>query len=162
MRAAPARELLPEDAAEASLLVPLVCSNAAELRRRRRRPEGWVPIHLGVAARTKTDGRTHWLDGEHASHWAWPEIDEALCAMRRLKERGTTRLVLLLWSPVWSRGELVEVGPPEHHDPFVRSLCWTLLRDYVPDTWARPNPADTGMLLEWRNERPGQPDQRVL
>ena len=139
------------------MLVPLVGEAAASLRRRRRKPDGWVPVHLGLVARTKTDGRTHWLEGEHASHWAWPDVHIALQRMRPLKARGTTTLVLLLWSPVWA-GDFVEVGPPEHHDAFIRSLCWLLMPEDVPDSWARAgNPVRRG--LAWRHDRPGEIEQ---
>jgi hypothetical protein len=140
------------------VLAPLHGETAASLRRRRRRQEGWVAVHLGVVARTKTDGRTQWLVGEHASHWAWPELDEGRSAMASLKRSGTTVLLLLVWSPVWA-GELVEVEAPEHHDPYVRSLCWTLVSEAVPDSWAR---ASAGERFEWRHQRPGLQEQLLL
>jgi hypothetical protein len=150
VRPAPGRELAPERAAEATVLVQLVEEQAARVRGQRRKPDGWVPVHLGISARTRTDGKTRWLDGEHASHWAWPDLEEAKRAMGTLRQPGTTTLVLRVWSPVWSPGanEVVIVGPPQHHDPFVRSLCWALLAEDVPEAWARRGKCGTG--LEWR------------
>jgi hypothetical protein len=161
VRAAPARELPPEKAAEATVLVPLAGTDAASLRRRRRRPDGWVPVHLGVVARTKTDGRTQWLEGEHASHWAWPELDQARAAMSVHRTKGSTVLLLALWSPVWT-GDLVEVGSPEHHDPYVRSLCWTLMSELVPDSWAPVGRRSDREPLQWRHRQPGAPEQFAL
>lgn len=143
------------------MLVPLVGNDAAQLRRRRRRPDGWVPVHLGLIARTKTDGRTSWLEGEHASHWSWPEFEVACSNMRQHNARGTTVLLLLVWCPVWAGG-VVEVGCPEHHDLYVRSLCWTLLPDDVPDFWAGTRALGREQALEWRHHRAGEQEQLAL
>jgi hypothetical protein len=83
--------------------------------------------------------------------------------MNSLRQPGTTTLVLRGWSPVWSPDakEAVIVGPPQHHDPFVRSLCWALLMDDVPDGWARRTQGEAGGL-EWRASAPGDAEQYVL
>jgi hypothetical protein len=162
VRPALGRELAPERAAEATVLVQLVEEQAARVRGRRRKPDGWVPVHLGISARTRTDGKTRWLDGEHASHWAWPDLEEATRAMGALRQSGTTTLVLRVWSPVWApdTNEVVIVGPPQHHDPFVHSLCWALLADEVPGAWARRGQGGVGM--EWRDSTPAKTEQHLL
>lgn len=124
-----------------------------------------MPIHLGLVARTCNDGRTAWLEGLHASHWAWPDLKDAVDHMRQHKERGATVLVLLLWSPVWTSPSLssVQVGHPEHHDGFVRSLCWSLSVDEVPDAWARRWESRGGeSRLDWRHLSAGDVEQVVL
>ena len=159
---APDRELPPERAAEVTVFAQLAGERAARIRRLRRKPDGWAPIHLGISARTQNDGKRRWLVGEHASHWAWPDLVEAKKAMNSLRKPGTTTLVLRVWSPVWSpdANEVVIVGPPQHHDPFVRSLCWALLAADVPDAWARRPPGTR--YLEWRAPAAAYEEQHVL
>ena len=140
----------------------LAGDEAARVRGRRRKPDGWVPVHLGISARTQNDGKRRWLEGEHASHWAWPDLLAAKQAMGVQRQPGTTTLVLRVWSPVWSpdADEVVIVGTPQHHDPFVRSLCWALLAEDVPDAWARRVPGSAS--LQWRAATPGDIEHHVL
>lgn len=155
VRWAPDREVPPEQAAEVTVLAPMVGEDAARARRRKTPPHGWVAVHIGVIARTHGAGRTTWFEGEHATHWAWPELQQAERYMRGLRKQGTTVLVLNLWSPVWEIAgkELVEVGSPRHDDALLASLCWAVLRTDVRNSWAH---RDMTGKLTWRSQGPGE------
>ena len=155
MRPAPTREVAPEAAARSTPLVPLQGASAARVRRLRSTPAGWVPVYLGLGATTASDKRTKWLVAEHASHWAWPTFEAANQHMHLHRKQGQTTLVLQVWAPARpaEMEGLVEVGPPRYDEPYVRSLCWVLAQDDVPDTWARPVGQGSGPL-EWRHRAP--------
>lgn len=144
-------------AARSTPLVPLQGASAARVRRLRSVPAGWVPVYLGLVATTDSDKRTRWLAAEHASHWAWPTLDAANRYMQRHRKQGQATLVLQVWAPARlavTEG-LVEVGPPRHDEPYVRSLCWVITQDDVPDTWSRQVGQGSGPL-EWRHRTPGE------
>lgn len=152
VRPAPAREVAPEVAAWITPLVQLQGDAAARLRRRRSSPEGWVPVYMGLVARTFSAKHGRWLEAEHASHWAWPGYPAAAGRMQQHRQHGATTLILEVWAPVWSdpgRG-IVEVGHPVHYENFVRSLCWVISAEDVPDTWARKPQGRAAAGLEWR------------
>lgn len=146
---------------------------AARLRRRRSSPEGWVQVYLGLVARTFSTKHGRWLEAEHASHWAWPGYPAAAGRMQQHRQHGATTLILEVWAPVWSdpvRG-IVEVGHSAHYESFVRSLCWVISAEVVPDTWARKPQGRATAVLEWRLAAgkeearlpvPDHPEKRIL
>lgn len=161
VRPAPGCEIAPEHAARVTVLAPLKGARATRVRRRRTTPEGWVPVYIGITARTHTDGRTKWLEAEHAAHWAWPAYSAALEHMRAIKQQGSTTLILVVWSPVWvdPLTRLVEIGGPAHHEKYVRSLCWTLSAEDVPESWAHQRTVGGAQLIEWRHSLPGDEER---
>jgi hypothetical protein len=98
-------------------------------------------------------------------NWAWPELERALECMRQFKRQGTTVLVLTAWSPAWleSAAGYAVVGPPQHHDPLVRSLCWTVLLEDAPDSWATlASTRAARSALVWRHSAAGNPEQSLF
>ena len=77
--------------------------------------------------------------------------------MQRHRKQGQTTLVLQVWAParLAATKGFVEVGPPRHSEPHVRSLCWVIAQEDVPATWARPE-GQGGWPLEWRHRAPGE------
>lgn len=155
VRPDPSLEVAAEKAAAITCLVPLKGNAAVSARLARSKPLGWVPVYIGLVAKTFTDGRTKWLGARFATHWAWPGPGPAATYMGELRKQGTTVILLEAWAAV--RPSVYDaaftVGPLQHHDTQLRSMRWLIAREDLPDCWAtRLN----GDALEWRHSTPGE------
>lgn len=108
---------------------------AARIRRRRRKPVGWLPVYVGLLTQVAWTGRGRakrpkniWEVAHFARHWGWLDRSEAFKAMSLRARKGASVIVVQVWVPARvaaGNPMVLELGPPRME--LLKGFCWTLL-----------------------------------